>query len=49
MPISIPISCIQFELNFNQRLAITNANKGVVPFKTDIVPAFKSIAALENR
>ena len=49
MPIKMPANCIQFELNLSQSIDITNENRGVVPFRTDIVPAFKSRAAFENR
>ena len=49
MPIKIPSNGVQLEPNLNQRVAIMKANKGVVPFSTDIVPAFNSMAALEKR
>ena len=49
IPINIPVNWIQLELSFSQTKEITNEKRGVVPFKTDIVPAFKSSAASENR
>ena len=49
IPIKIPVNWIQLELNLSQRVAIMKANKGVVPFRTDIVPALTSSAAFENK
>ena len=49
MPIKIPMSWTRFVLSLSQRVAIINENSGVVPFRTDIVPAFKFRAACEKR
>ena len=49
MPIKIPMSCTSLVFSLSQRVAIINENSGVVPFRTDIVPAFKFRAACEKR
>ena len=49
MPIKIPMSWTRFVFSLSQTVAMINENSGVVPFRTDIVPAFKLRAACEKR
>ena len=44
-----PDNCRKLNCAFNQIIAITNANSGVVEFKIDKVPVFKNNAELANK